>query len=154
MPRCWLLPRLPDPGLRASSSDSSGSWRRTELWPGRRTWGDARRPGGWDLRQDQHTLVFGRGVFRCIVRIVVHELRSRIAGCCSVAVRLLGQRLSLVVALTAAREHLHGRGHDLGLPMARSAVVFPLASLQTALDGHLLALAKVLTADLCEAVPD
>src|ERR1035437_2150275 len=128
--------------------------RRTpDEWPGRRTWGDARRPGGWDLRQDEHALVFGRGVFRCLGRIVVRELRSGIVSGRSVAAGLPGQRFGLVVALAATRKHLHGRGHDLSLPMALSPVVFPLAGLQPAFDGHLLALAKVLTADLGEAIP-
>src|SRR5450759_5529863 len=154
MPRCWPLPNRPGPSWHASSCDSSGIWIRTELWPGRRTWGDARRPGGWDLRQDEHALVFGRGVFGCLVRIVVRELRSGIVSGRSVAGGLSGQRFGLVVALSATREHLHGRGHDLSLPMALAPVVFPLAGLQPAFDGHLLALAKVLAADLREAVPD
>jgi hypothetical protein len=64
------------------------------------------------------------------------------------------ERVRLVVALAAARQHLHRDGHDLGLPVARAAVVVPLASLQPAFDGDLLALAEVLAADLREAIPD
>jgi hypothetical protein len=65
---------------------------------------------------------------------------------------LIGLRLGLVIALAPAGKHLDRR-HDLGLPVARTAVIVPLASLQTTLDGDLLTLAKVLAADLRQAVP-
>jgi hypothetical protein len=64
------------------------------------------------------------------------------------------QRFGLVVALAPAGKHLDRRRHDFGLPVARAAVVVPLAGLQAALDGDLLALAEVLAADLRQAVPD
>ena len=98
-------------------------------------------------------LILGRCLRRLLV-LVAGVLGRRFGGGRGIFGRSRCQRLGLVVALAPTREHLDGAGHDLSLPVARSTVVVPLASLEPALDEDLLALPEELTADLGQAVPN